>query len=642
MKKLLSMLVVFAMMFTMIASITVFAADASGTFADGAGNADALKWTYSGTTLTIGLNPDYAGATPSNGVIPNFANNTSTPWNAYKGTATALVVETGIKELGAHTFNGFNKATSVSLPEGLTRIGNQAFNNAQKVASFDLPSTLTTIESMAFANANSLASIKIPKSVTSVGANVFSTNVKISEIVIEDGSKLAIGKNVFTRAKNIRTVYIPEGVTLASDVKDLKDLFGPWYSTNGELNSNDTNYSTFAENITFYTRSTAFKAAVEKLTNTAVPAREYPNFVLMNTIGENGVAGEVKVGTGKGYWSIVDGQLDIYGTGVINNGGAFWHGNTNKAPWHDYLTSISKVVLHEGITGVNQYFLDSGAKSTHNVSVKLPSTLTTLNQLAFANNSGLSLDGGLPEGLTTIGNSAFDGCKKITGTLVIPASVTSIGNSSFANTVCSKVVFVGNTTDKALTIGNTAFAWNWNLTEVVIPRNVTSMGTQVFAYAGDKALTVTFEGAAPATLNAATMFALRTGANTLNYYAGNSGWDSITSASFTTGTGGSVTVNALPNKVNGTLTVTAMNNGVLTYRTNAALADQPYALIVAAYAADHTMVGVNFVKGTIKAGDNSQNKVIYVAPPAEETLSGTPEYYKVFLWDGFTNLEPVM
>jgi len=660
MKKALSLVFILTLVITVFCAVDVFAEDATGKF----GNNDALTWTWKESTTTLTIS--------GNGNMPTYKAETlaTRPYNAYATKATTLVIEQGITSIGDYAFDSFSALTSVSFPDGLTKFGGWSFQKCSKLTAVTIPASVKEVGFYAFSTSSKLSSvtlnegletlkqgcfldcpiksITLPQSLRTIGQQVFHgsaiTTLTIPKnvtyigkwllqyanwsigsnrkVIFEEGrtENLILPAEIFKNCKstgnnyNLTEISMADKVYIADTITDVSQLFG------GTTVPSNVTITTVDEKVAALTDTTGIGMPTVKL----IPV----GFESMNKYSNI-------------YWTFADGQLDIYGTGVINNGGAFWHTGT-KAPWHDNLANISKVVIHEGITGVNQYFLDSGATSTHNVSVKLPSTLTTIKQWAFGTNSGLSLDGGLPEGLTTIENSAFNGCKKITGTLVIPASVTSIGDSAFANTLCTKVVFVGNTTDKALTIGNTAFAWNWNLAEVIVPRNVTSMGTNVFTYAGDKALTVTFEGAAPATLNAETMFASRTGANKLNYYAGNSGWDSITSASFATGTGGSVTVNALPNKVNGTLTVTAMNNGVLTYRTNAALADQTYALIIAAYAADHTMVGVNFVEGTIKAGDNSQNKVIYVAPPAEEELTGTPEYYKVFLWDGFTNLEPVM
>lgn len=107
----------------------------------------------------------------------------------------------------------------------------------------------------------------------------------------------------------------------------------------------------------------------------------------------------------------------------------------------------------------------------------------------------------IPEGVTSIADSAFESCGTIE-TIVIPDSVTYIGGNAFDNTGyanCSSnwvngVLYIGkhliDATDTVsgeyhiqegtLTIAANAFAYNYNLTSVIIPDSVVSIGELAF------------------------------------------------------------------------------------------------------------------------------------------------------------------
>jgi len=138
------------------------------------------------------------------------------------------------------------------------------------------------------------------------------------------------------------------------------------------------------------------------------------------------------------------------------------------------------------------------------------STFTSMRASAF---SGASTLTGitLPDSVTSIGNTAFQGCTSLTN-VTIPKSVTSIGNSAFVE--CSSLIAINvdannstyssqdgvlynktktsliwypqgktNTTftipDSVTSLENGAFMYS-NLTSVIIPNSVTSIGLATF------------------------------------------------------------------------------------------------------------------------------------------------------------------
>jgi len=136
-------------------------------------------------------------------------------------------------------------------------------------------------------------------------------------------------------------------------------------------------------------------------------------------------------------------------------------------PWYSYRSTISTLILGEGITRVgNQafhgnYFTDIQFSSTVTsigqyafsysqklTSVTIPGTITTIEAYAFAYSYHI-YELTLEEGIVTIGNSAFGGScgssEDCSNTwITIPASVTSIGEYAFA-LAAGYIVADGNT-----------------------------------------------------------------------------------------------------------------------------------------------------------------------------------------------------
>ncbi len=112
-----------------------------------------------------------------------------------------------------------------------------------------------------------------------------------------------------------------------------------------------------------------------------------------------------------------EGLLTISGSGEMKS-----HPLYVLRPWHDYCSSIKKVVIEDGVSSIGSY------------AFKGCSALTSIN---------------IPNSVTSIGEHAFDDCRELTS-ITIPDSVTKIGSSAF--TFCSKlesitIPFVGLSAD---------------------------------------------------------------------------------------------------------------------------------------------------------------------------------------------------
>ena len=109
----------------------------------------------------------------------------------------------------------------------------------------------------------------------------------------------------------------------------------------------------------------------------------------------------------------------------------------------------------------------------------IPNSVTTIENYAFFNCSGLTGDLTIPHSVTTIGDYAFYNCSSFKGSLTIGNSVTTIGNSAFYN--CSG--FTGSLTipNSVTSIGNYAFSNCSGLTNIFFYRDTNpTIGSNVF------------------------------------------------------------------------------------------------------------------------------------------------------------------
>ncbi len=157
-------------------------------------------------------------------------------------------------------------------------------------------------------------------------------------------------------------------------------------------------------------------------------------------------------------WTLEDGVLTISGTGEMDS-------CYSGAPWADTKDTISKVVILEGVTSIEDYAF-AWCYSLENVTI--------------------------PEGVTSIGDCAFYGCKRLTS-LAIPSSVSSIDGSAFSR--CSSLAGVFVCEDNNF-FCNDEFGVLYNkgktklvtvpkgMEQYIVPHGVTSIGECAFQECG--------------------------------------------------------------------------------------------------------------------------------------------------------------
>ena len=177
-----------------------------------------------------------------------------------------------------------------------------------------------------------------------------------------------------------------------------------------------------------------------------------------------------------------DGVLTLSGSGRIPG---FYYKRWNEAdgdmygdyaPWdspdNDYIDSIKKIIIKNGVTDIGNNVL-SGCKNL--TSVTIPDSVTTLGNRVFSDCTSLT-SVTIPNSVTTLGNSVFSGCTSLTS-VTLPDSVTSIGDWAFSG--CDSLKSV---TLKAglKTIGDDAFSYCSSLTSITLPNSITYIGKGAF------------------------------------------------------------------------------------------------------------------------------------------------------------------
>lgn len=206
-------------------------------------------------------------------------------------------------------------------------------------------------------------------------------------------------------------------------------------------------------------------------------------------------------------WGLDDaGTLTISGKGEMDG-----FADSSSMPWYDHLSSITSVVLDDGVTGIGNYAFDG---CTALSSVTIPGSVRYIAYRVFAGCTALK-SVTMEEGLKSIGSAAFEECTALTS-IRIPNSIKSIGTYAFYN--CSRLSSV--TLPEGMTeIGQCAFGYCGSLTEVTIPEKVTLVDTKAFA--GCTGLSeITFLGDAPTF--GTNVFSGITA--TVRYPAGNTTW----------------------------------------------------------------------------------------------------------------------
>jgi uncharacterized repeat protein (TIGR02543 family) len=392
------------------------------------------------------------------------------------GNTGSYAVPAGVTHIEVNAFYG-SKVTSVSIPEGVTHIRNNAFWQS-KVTSISLPDSLIEIAREAF-QYSELVTVTIPKNVSTIGEYAFDQAFKLTSFTVDPDNlnySSSLDGVLLNQAGTLLIKY-PVGNPAAS------------YTIPSGVQTIGEDSFRSAPNLT----SVIFPSGISAIESEAFScASNLRSFVFRGnapTVGDFafGCIEEPKayINSGNTTFTPVDGK---------------WNGLTVSE--FDYLVNFdskggSAVSLSPFVTGgsgvsaptapTRDFYGFTGWSITNSVSeggtaVTFPYTPSGDITL-FANwfedgNYSCSTGDWTEETADTymISGGVVSNGSACTGDVVIPEDVTKLGSQAFADSLITSVILPESLRE----IDTHAFLRANLLTTVNIPKNVTTLGIQVF------------------------------------------------------------------------------------------------------------------------------------------------------------------
>lgn len=446
-------------------TITATAADGSGCEAfcvitvtdelEGSCGVDA-RWAIKDGVLTIsgtGSTTEYKRDSATDTV--------NTPWYNGREMITAIVVEEGITVLDNYVFYGLSNVASVTLPKTLTRIETRVFTKCSSLTQLTVPASKVYLGFEAFAGSgitdlyftagahggcsttapcnNMIYQLHLPCTAQNWTAAQMDAMGGNMTLVIDhswqEGRCTACGAKEDTPVTGI-TLNKTEISIYCMGTQILKATVTPADATNTvlEWTSSDDAIATVSSvgTVTGVAPGTAVITAAAK-DGSGISAT--CTVTVMEGLG--GSCGDYA------SWTFKDGVLTISGWGSTTKFVRNTQKDTINYPWASFKDEITRVVVGEGITVLNNYAFYNCSNIR---SVRLPSTLKEIAYGAFQGTSRLGAVT-IPANVNKLGSQAFkgSGLKTITFTGLTPSS---FGKNLFDG-VKAKVYYLCNDSERS-------------------------------------------------------------------------------------------------------------------------------------------------------------------------------------------------
>ena len=157
----------------------------------------------------------------------------------YTGTASAVSVPDGVKEIGEEAFYGNPYVKQVQLPKNLETIQYGAFSYCTALTKVQIPDSVTSIDSGAFACCSSLTSVELGAGLQDLGSGVFAGCTALKTISLDRKNKnYLVEKGVLYDAKKTKIYqYLPgrqESIYTMPDSVRTIDRYAFWGCRNLE------------------------------------------------------------------------------------------------------------------------------------------------------------------------------------------------------------------------------------------------------------------------------------------------------------------------------------------------------------------------------------------------------------------------
>lgn len=238
-------------------------------------------------------------------------------------------------------------------------------------------------------------------------------------------------------------------------------------TTEIETTEAETSVSEFIEAIEEETEPMEMMEHTEPMISVEIKSQEEifaPEKIEVDNIIAEGTCGDALT------WTLdAEGTLTISGTGRFDEK---W-GNY-QYPWYDMRSSITNVILEDGITYIPLQAFESCKNLTD---ITIPDSVDHIDPYAFASCENLKTVR-LPAALKSIGYSCFQSCKSLEQ-IVIPDNVTNISEYTFASCEKLKTVHLPAALES---LEHECFSRCESLEQIVIPDNVKVIPKMAFRY----------------------------------------------------------------------------------------------------------------------------------------------------------------
>lgn len=373
-----------------------------------------------------------------------------------EGGTTPLVIEDGktTSDGYGHTsyfgpFSNCPKIQKLSFPERLTTIGKNAFTSAP-LTEVHFPSTIQSIGNNAFQYCKDLVTITFAGSCDNLtlGTYVF-VNTGISSITLPNGLKI-ISSYTFGSCKNLTSVTIPASVTeIAAGAFSSSGLTTITFAEGSQLETIGANAfnSTPLRSInipqsTITIGGTAF-ASCKELTSVTFEGSDTEEGASLESIGSRAF---------RDCTALTSFDFPYCGKDAVGVYNKIKLGSGSTVNIFEGAKNLTTIYLSEAIDSIDNLFVKCPALTTivvaeHNENFKVSETQPiilnvngTAIQFLFGRVDGVFT---IPEGVTEIGTYAFSGQTNITK-VVIPSTMKTIGENAFENCTSIKEIEFAN------------------------------------------------------------------------------------------------------------------------------------------------------------------------------------------------------
>jgi len=199
MKKVLSLLMVLAVVLSLFSATTVFAND-NTVVVDGV--------TFSKNMKILVKYP--AGKTDESYTIPDSVTIIESSAFSYNKYLKNIIIPNSVTSIGGRAFDGCSNLESVVLPDSVTTIGSGAFSSCTNLESVVLPKKIEVLPNSLFNSCSSLKSIVVPDGVKTIEGGAFRYCTSLESVIIPD-SVTYIG-SAFSGCSSLKNITLPENI----------------------------------------------------------------------------------------------------------------------------------------------------------------------------------------------------------------------------------------------------------------------------------------------------------------------------------------------------------------------------------------------------------------------------------------------